>query len=216
MSNTLVLKSHFISKSPEARLYQLPIPVIGLTGGIATGKSTVAKLLAESGFAVINADQLVKNIYATQEANDFIKNHFPECLNQDQSINFKSLRKLVFEKSEIKTQVENFIYQRMPLQFKMAFNEFNSPQVIIYDVPLLFEKKLDQLVDLSVCVYLPQETQLERLMKRDQIDRKLAESILKEQIPIEEKKRLSKIVIENQGSIDDLKIAVNQFIKNCF
>jgi dephospho-CoA kinase len=55
MSNTLVLKSHFISKSPEARLYQLPIPVIGLTGGIATGKSTVAKLLAESGFAVINA-----------------------------------------------------------------------------------------------------------------------------------------------------------------
>lgn len=217
MTKPLVLKSNFISKSQANRLYQMSVPVIGLTGGIATGKSTVAQMLVDRGFAVIGADKLVKNIYATAEAKDFIHKNYPQCFNlDDQSINFKALRKLVFENPDIKSQIENFIYQRMPTQFTNAFQEFSSPQVIVYDVPLLFEKHLNQLVDLSVCVYLSREEQILRLMKRDQIDRSLAEKILNEQLPIDEKKRLSDIVIENTGSLDDLKIAVDHFIKKCF
>lgn len=217
MTKPLVLKSNLISKTQATRLYQLPVPVIGLTGGIATGKTTVAQMLMDRGLAVISADKLVKNIYATAEAKNFIQQNYPQCFKQnDQSIDFKTLRKLVFENPKIKTQIENFIYQRMPAQFTNAFQGFSSPQVIVYDVPLLFEKQLNHLVDLSVCVYLSKEEQILRLMKRDQIERQLAEKILNEQLPIDEKKRLSDMVIENNSSLDDLQIAVDHFINQCF
>ncbi len=205
------LKTEYISKKSDTRLYNVEIPIIGLTGGIATGKSTVAKLLADKGFAVISADALVKKIYATSEAFEFVKNNFSLAI-EDNKINFRKLRELVFNDSKIKTQIENFIYSKMPTEFLQAVSEFTNPEVIIYDVPLLFEKGLDQKVDLSICVYIPEAEQIQRLMNRDKINRELALKILKEQIAIEDKKKRAQIVLDNSKDLIHLKNKISSHL----
>lgn len=216
---SLSLKPEFISKTVKTRLYQLDLPIIGLTGGIATGKSTVAELLKTSGLQVLSADQLVKNIYGTTEAKEFIQTHFPQVI-ENNFIVFKKLREIVFSDPLAKKEVEDFIYSKLPQTFLNAKNELvkNHPQMkcLIYDVPLLFEKGLFLKVDLSICVYLTRNEQKERLMKRDQIGAELAERILNEQWDIEVKKSKADTVIENTGTLKDLEIAVNQFVTKHF
>lgn len=204
---TYRLKTEFITKNSESRLYNLPVPVVGLTGGIASGKSTVAKFFQEKGIALISADQLVKNVYQTKEAHDFISEKFPNCISEDGSINFKALREEVFNHEPNKILIENFIYAKLPKAFLEAFQSFQNPELIIYDVPLLFEKGLDQKVDLSICVYTPEDVQLERLKTRDQITTELGKKILSKQLSIEDKKRKANFVIDNsrENNLESLK-----------
>ncbi|RPJ71497.1 MAG: dephospho-CoA kinase [Alphaproteobacteria bacterium] len=207
------LKSEWITKNPESRLYQIPVPIIGLTGGIGTGKSTVAEILREKNIPVIDADKLVKNIYQKAETLEFIAKHFPRALVEG-TINFKNLRETAFLDPLAKKLIEDFIYTYMPEEFKKAYATFSNPQFIVYDVPLLFEKKLNELVDLSVCVYTPRETQIERIIARDKSSRELASKIIDNQMDIEEKKKLSDFVISNTSDLVDLKISVEQFLKD--
>ncbi len=198
------LKNKWITKNSATRLYELPAPIIGLTGGIATGKSTVAELFRNSGFAVIDADKLVKNIYQTNEAQQFVTFHFPEAIREGK-IDFKHLRASVFGDVKNQELVENFIYSKLPAEFLRSFSEFNNPECVVYDVPLLFEKKLNFKVDVSVCVYSSKATQLERLIKRDHISADLAEKIISKQMDIEAKKNSSDLIIENIGDQANLQ-----------
>jgi dephospho-CoA kinase len=152
------LRSEYISKTKENRLYHLPVPIIGLTGGIATGKSTVAKMFKDLGLNVLDADSLVKKIYAKTEAIDFVKTHFPQAY-QNNAIQFKVLREIVFSNSFHQEVVEKFIYSHLPETFLNAFHELPAQSLLIYDVPLLFEKKLNESVDCSICVYTSREIQ---------------------------------------------------------
>lgn len=205
------LKNKWITKTPESRLYQIPVPIIGLTGGIATGKSTVADMLHQQGFPIIDADRLVKNVYATDEAVLFVKTHFASAVIDDK-IDFKKLRADVFNDPKKQEQIEQFIYSKLPEEFVKAYHTFNDPAFVIYDVPLLFEKKLDQKIDVSVCVYSPRTFQLDRLMKRDQIAEDLANKILDKQMDIEEKKNLSDLYIENVKTQHELGLYVQNFL----
>src|SRR5687767_3716933 len=99
----------FIFLSTLQRLHGLDRPVLALTGGIGTGKSTVAEYLAQAGFPVISADGLVKKIYAKAESVQFIQNSFPHCIVEGK-IHFPTLRKHVFSDPTHKAVVENFIY----------------------------------------------------------------------------------------------------------
>lgn len=207
------LKNNWISKTPETRLYQLPVPIIGLTGGIACGKSTVAKILSEKGFAIIDADQLVKRIYRQDETKAFITKEFPVCINEQQEIDFKKLRTIVFSDSQKKLIIEQFIYQRMPAQFLKAYEELPNHlknAFVFYDVPLLFEKGLDSKVDVSICVWIPRSKQIERLMKRDEISYQMAENILNEQIDIDIKKEKADLVLDNSQTPNQLVDEINQ------
>lgn len=198
------LKNKWITKDHTSRLYHLPVPIVALTGGIATGKSTVAELFRVKGYPVIDADRLVKEIYKTPEAKSFIQTHFPEASN-DGEIDFKQLRIAVFGNPHKQDKVEKFIYSKLPDEFLKVFKSLNNPEFVIYDVPLLFEKKLDQKIDVSVCVYSPKSFQLDRLIKRDKITAELAESILLKQLDIESKKQSSDLIIENVADQDALK-----------
>lgn len=209
------LKANLVSKSIETRLYQIPVPIVGLTGGIATGKSTVAELFRESGFQVIDADKLVKSIYQKKLSLEFIKTHFPSAILAN-SINFKILRELAFKNPENQLSLETFIYSQMPEAFKDAYNKLPQSEVIIYDVPLLFEKKLNLLIDVSICIYSPKKLQLERLIARDNIDASLAENILSKQIDIEEKKKIADFIIPNITNLSDLKNNFNSTCKQIF
>jgi dephospho-CoA kinase len=207
------LKAKWITKNPETRLYHTPVPIIGLTGGIGTGKSTVAELLREKNIPVIDADKLVKNIYQKSETLEFIAKHFPHVI-EDGMIVFTKLRQIAFVDAIAKKLIEDFIYAYMPGEFKQAFAAFANPHFIVYDVPLLFEKKLNELVDLSVCVYAPREIQIKRIIIRDHSSEELAAKIIDNQMDIEDKKKRSDLVIPNTLDAVNLKIAVEQFLKD--
>lgn len=209
------LKNSLIKHSEQTRLYQIPVPIIGLTGGIGTGKSTVADFFRKKGIPVIDADKNVKSIYQMPETHNFIHHNFPEAFH-DGKIDFKKLRSIVFGNADAKKRLEDYIYAHMPNEFKSGFYQFNNPSFVVYDVPLLFEKNLHLLVDLSICVYAPKELQIERLMQRDQIERDLAEKILANQLDIEEKKKLADFIIINDGSLKDLEVQFEQFLEKIF
>ncbi len=209
------LKNNLVKLAQEDRLYNTPIPIIGLTGGIGTGKSTVAAALRKQGLPIIDADANVKMVYQKAETVDFIRQNFPAAFVKGQ-IDFKKLREIVFANTDARTLLEGYIYSHLPQVFKEAFSLFEKPAVIIYDVPLLFEKQLHLLVDVSVCVYAPREVQIERLMARDHSSRELAESILESQLDIEEKKKLSDFIIENTGDLNHLEKNIQEFISNVF
>lgn len=206
------IRKEFHRLSSSERLYQGPSPLIGLTGGIATGKSTVSKLLDQKGIKVIDADQLVKAVYATEEALTFIKDHFPQAVSS-KGINFKILREIFFSDIKAKQRIESFIYQRLPQAFKETTKLIEDQDFLIYDVPLLFEKKLASKMDLSIVVYASRDVQKQRLMARDQISEKLADSILSQQMDIEEKKNKADFVIVNEGTFEELSREVEKLIK---
>lgn len=209
------LNHKFITKNTTSRLYNLSNPIIGLTGGIATGKSTASKILKDLGYFIIDADLLVKEIYKEEDTINFIKVNFPKCFI-DGNIDFKLLREEFFSSPITKNQIENFIYKRMPFLFKEKANLANSDEVIIYDVPLLFEKSLDKLVDQSLCVYASKNIQIQRLVARDNISIELAEKILAGQMSIEDKKLKSDWVIDNSSDLanlnDNIKLVFSQLM----
>lgn len=206
------LKEQYQRLKPEERLYQVDHPVIGLTGGIATGKSTVAKLFSDAGVPVVSADELVKHVYQATETIEFIKSQWPEALI-DGIIDFPTLRRIAFADEQNREKIEQFIYARMPDAFKDFYGKFDSPELMVYDVPLLFEKNLAPLVDISVCVYCPREYQLRRLVARDNIDDELANQILDSQMDIEDKKEAADFILDNTGSLEELEKNFKNFLK---
>ena len=203
------LANKWITKDPTTRLYNIPVPIVGLTGGIATGKTTIAQMFRDENIPVIDADRLVKSIYQKKESFDFVQKHFLDAIVDD-AIHFKTLRELAFKTPQNQGKLETFIYAQMPAAFKEAYSEFGAHKYIVYDVPLLFEKGLHSKTDVSVCAYSPRQVQLERLVKRDNIGLELAETILTKQMDIEEKKKKADLFIENIGTYTDLN---HNFIK---
>lgn len=206
------LNPKYIKLTPETRLHKLDIPVIGLTGGIATGKSTVAEFLMQKGVPVINADHLVKNIYRLNESISFIEENCPEAVKQGE-IDFKLLRERFFQSEELKTAVEGFIYPRLASAFYEALKKLGKVEVVVYDVPLLYERNLARYMDLTVVVYAPRKIQKARLMVRDNQLEEMAEKILDQQMDIDDKKLKADFVIHNGGTITELVQETEQFMR---
>ena len=211
----MTLKEKFITKSPLDRLYKSTSPIIGLTGGIASGKSTITNLLREDGHNTICADQLVKNIYGKTETIELIKTKCPEAV-ENEKINFPLLREKFFNNAELKSTVELFIYSNLEEEFQKQLSSFPNKEVVFYDVPLLFEKSMQNLVDLTVCVYTPKDLQLQRLKLRDNISDELAMSILGQQMDIEEKRTKSYLTLMNTGDLNHLKTEYDEMISHLF
>lgn len=198
--------------SKEKRLHQCELPIVAITGGIACGKSTVSKMIEDQGHLVIDADRLVKEIYQLKESKSLIQNIAPEAIAQD-VIDFKKLRSMFFSNSELKAKIESYIYSKLPEQFLNKVRNSNAA-IVFYDVPLLFEKKLDPLVDHILCVYIPRNMQRDRVMARDTITADEAEKILRQQLDIEDKKSRSQTVIDNASNLENTKNQILEFLKN--
>src|SRR5690606_25085626 len=133
------LKKEFHKLNSSNRLYQTPVPLIGLTGGIATGKSTVSEILKSEGIPVLCADELVKKIYKLEKTLNYLRSQHPEVITNDQ-IQFEKLREKFFNETKTKEEIEKLIYSQLPEVFKETFENLRTPAFVIYDVPLLFEK----------------------------------------------------------------------------
>ena len=190
------------SFSPPRHL-DLPIPIIGLTGGIATGKSSASDYLQKKGLPLLCADNLVKEVYKNEDVIKEISIISPNSVVGNR-VDFPKLRSEFFNSNDIKEKVEALIYQHLPNTFLNQFHQLGKIDYFIYDIPLLFEKNLYPKFDYTLLVYSPRNIQFERLVNRDQISDELANKILDQQMSIEDKKNLTENVIENTETLEDL------------
>ncbi len=185
--------------------------IIYLTGGIGTGKSTVAKMFEEFGVEVIDADKIVHEILETdQYVKDKVISIFGKDILQSGRIDRRKLGSIVFEDREKLQILENIVHPKVLEIMAKKISESQSEMVLI-EIPLLFEKKMD--LHPSVLVYCPKEFQMKRVKERDNLPDKEIENRLNSQIDIEEKKKLADYVIDNSGSLEETKKQVQDLLK---
>lgn len=185
--------------------------IIYLTGGIGTGKSTVAKMFEEFGVEVIDADKIVHEILETdQYVKDKVISIFGKDILQSGRIDRRKLGSIVFEDREKLQILENIVHPKVLEIMAKKISESQSEMVLI-EIPLLFEKKMD--LHPSVLVYCPKEFQMKRVKERDNLPDKEIENRLNSQIDIEEKKKLADYVIDNSGSLEETRKQVQDLLK---
>lgn len=188
-------------------------PVIyGLTGGIASGKSTVTNYLINNGFLVFDSDEAVKKIWNdNKELRDTIFNNYKIDINS--VIGKKELADLIYNNLDIKNSIESLIH---PLVFKMIddfINENNMVDIIIIDMPLLFEVNYEDKLFKTILVYVSKEVHLNRLMERDNISKEEALLKINSQMDLDDKLGLSNYIIKNNGSYSNLYEQVDILIE---
>jgi len=186
--------------------------IIGLTGGIASGKSTVSKYLAEKGFKVYDADKIAKDISEKKSVQEEIILTFGnKILDENGNIDRKKLKEVVFENKEKLKQLNAIIHPKVIDFYKKLKEKKNTDEIIVFDVPLLFESGIDKFCDKILVVISDYEIQLNRIVERDKIDRELASKIIKSQLSNEERIKKADVVIENNSSLEDLFEKVERF-----
>lgn len=183
---------------------------IALTGGIATGKSTVASLLKLHGLRVIDADAIVHQLL--DDNAPWVAHHFGnDCVDKNK-VKRSELGKIIFHSKSSKEKLESFIHPLVRDEIKIRSevqDAFEFPYLI--DIPLFFENSAYPITH-SVVVYTPKPVQIERFMKRNAIERDEAIKRIELQMDIEEKKKLATWVIDNSGSLRELQAECERFV----
>lgn len=181
--------------------------IIGITGGISSGKSTVTNFLRQRGFQVVDADALVHQLQAPDgRLYNILVEHFGnQVLLKNGQLNRPLLASLIFSNPEEQewskeTQGQVILEELAALKNQLAQTE----AIFFMDIPLLFEQGYESWFDEVWLIYLDRETQIERLMNRDKLSLEAAESRLASQWPLDKKKKLATHIIDNSGSLDQL------------
>jgi dephospho-CoA kinase len=196
------------------RLRNIPgeIRVIGLTGGIATGKSSVARFFADRGIPVIDADQLARDavLPGTPALKKIVALFGREILTDDSALDRKRLGTLVFSDPEKRRMLEEILHPeiRRLAEDRIARAAAAGHRRLIYMAPLLIEAGATDRVDNIWVVTVRPEIQFERLMRRDDISREQAELIIGSQMPLAEKEQYGSVIIDNSGSEADTQAAL--------
>lgn len=180
--------------------------IAGLTGGIASGKSTIARFLSEVGAQVVDADKIAREVVkpGTPGYNAILAFFGRTILLPDGDIDRKRLGEIIFNDPDKKASLDAIVH---PLVFERSAEMIaqiaaETPDaVVIMDVPLLMEANMGRDLKEVIVVYVPEALQLERLMNRDGIDEQAAMARIRSQMPIEEKRRRATVVIDNSGTI---------------
>lgn len=175
--------------------------LIGLTGGVATGKSTVARMFQQCGAVVIDADALAKAVVQPGKPawRDIVRHFGKSILNTDQTINRQALGSIVFSRPTQRRVLERLIHPRVAREQQRLTREAtrNDPNaVVLYDVPLLFEAGIDKRVEKTIVVAADQSTQIARLKKRNGLSRAEALRRIRSQMPLTQKIRRADLVID--------------------
>jgi dephospho-CoA kinase len=182
---------------------------IGLTGGIASGKSTVSSMLKELGFPVIDADQIAREVVKPGEEayKSIVETFGRDILLENGEINRPKLGSIIFHDQEkralLNKIVHPFVRRRMNEQKKALFEK--GEKAVIMDIPLLFESKLTHMVDKTILVYVDADVQLKRLMRRNGLTEKEAQARISSQMPLFQKVPLADAVINNNGTIEETR-----------
>lgn len=194
--------------------------ILGLTGGIATGKSTVVKVFKELGFPVVDADVIAREIVEVgmPALAEIVSTFGTEILQPDGSLDRKKLGALVFSDKEkrqkLNALLSPFLREAILSQIEM---KKDRASLVVVDIPLLYEGGYEKDMDQVAVVYVPETIQLDRLMERDHLTEQEAWQRINSQLSIEQKKQRADIVFDNQKTIQETKKLVeNWVLKNHF
>jgi dephospho-CoA kinase len=190
--------------------------VVGLTGGIASGKSTVSSMLKEMGITVIDAD--IESRLAVQNGEpaytQIVRTFGEDILLPDGGIDRQKLGSIIFHNEQKRQLLNQIVHpdvrRRMTEKKEAAIKK--AEKIVILDIPLLFESKLTNMVDKTVLVYIDQNIQLTRLMERNNLSKEEAEARISSQMPLSEKLGLADKVINNNGSLDETKRQLDEIL----
>ena len=195
--------------------------IIGLTGGIGTGKSTVSRKLRERGYPVIDLDVISREVIEYPEViNELVRNFGIEILESQNNISGKKsisrnkLRQTVFKEEKKVSVLNSIMHPPIVEEMRRQIEELRkSYKTVFVEVQLLFEAKLEKEFDIIVLVYADKKTQLERVLKRDGRKEEEVQQIINAQMDMTEKRRLSNYIIENNGDSEMLDLEIEKFIK---
>ena len=192
--------------------------LIGVTGGIASGKTTVANMLKAQGIPLIDFDILAREVVEPEKPawRDIVAYFGERVLQKDGSLDRKVLSNIVFLDEQKRKKLEIFTHPRITEAFMAQLNEItrNNPDALIQAVvPLLIETNLLDRFHKILVVYVPAEVQIDRLTARDNITREEAARIIKAQLPIDKKIAYADFVIHNENSLQDTQNQVERLVK---
>ncbi|MEM6431192.1 MAG: dephospho-CoA kinase [Deinococcota bacterium] len=204
-----------MTKSSTQQAQSQPIQRWGLTGNIGSGKSSVARLLEEKGAAVIDADALAKTATQDPEVLREIASQLGEQLVTEDGLDRVATAALVFENSSTRETLNGIIHpwvgrERTRLEQDLL-TQPNPPQLILHDIPLLYETGLEAEVNGVIVVTAPLEIRIERVIARSQLSAQDIEARDYSQLDLDEKAARADVVIDNSGSWERLEQQVNQF-----
>ena len=195
--------------------------IIGLTGGIGTGKSTVSRKLRERGYPVIDLDVISREVIEYPEVIDELVRNFGNEILENQnntsgkkSISRNKLRQTVFKEEKKVSVLNSIMHPPIVEEMRRQVENFKKNyKTVFVEVQLLFEAKLEKEFDLTVLVYADKKTQLERVLKRDGRSEGEVQQIINAQMDMTEKRRVSNYIIENNGDSEMLDLEIEKFIK---
>ncbi|MFA0815951.1 MAG: dephospho-CoA kinase [Anaerofustis sp.] len=191
--------------------------IIGITGGIGSGKTTVARLLSEEyRIPIIDADEIVKNVSQKPEVLNKIAETFgDQCIENGCKINREVLSDIVFSDEISRIKLNQIIHPLVREEFLRLTEHYRTQGLlrIIYDVPLMIEENLQDDVDVVIVVYSDLETRISRIVERNGMTREQALERIQSQMDLDEKVKYADIVVYNTSSIDKLKESMQYLIR---
>ncbi len=188
---------------------------VGLTGGIATGKSTVVRMLVKRGARVIDHDGLVHTLQEPGQPvwKRIVETFGRDILDPEDRIDRKKLGALVFDNEGRRKVLEGIVHPAVLEEAQRrrdAIAHEDRKAIVLSDIPLLLEVGMRDLFDLILLIYAPPDIQIRRVMKRNNLSREEALSRLKSQMPIDEKLKFADLAIRNDGTMRDLEKRVDE------
>ncbi|MFD1676647.1 dephospho-CoA kinase [Alicyclobacillus fodiniaquatilis] len=184
--------------------------IVGLTGGIGTGKSTVSSMFRELGAYVVDADIWARRVVepGSDGLKEIVETFGARVLAGDGTLNRKMLGQVVFANDTLRQRLNEITHPRIRAGMRVetdAYWQTHPDAPVIWDVPLLFEGETQKLVDCTILVYATPATQLARLMARDQFSQSDALARIAAQMPIDDKRDMATYVIDNSGTIENTR-----------
>ncbi|WP_413379158.1 dephospho-CoA kinase [Alkalihalobacillus sp. 1P02AB] len=192
--------------------------IIGLTGGIASGKSTVSTYLKQNGIPIVDADKIARKVVEPGEDayKEIVDTFGEEVIMPDRTLHRKRLGEIVFNDPIAREQLNKIVHpavrQGMVQEKNRWLNE--GYQTVVLDIPLLFESNLFHLVDKVLLVYVEEHIQLSRLMERDQSTKEAALKRIQAQMPLKDKMERADAIIYNNDTLEKTYEQVDQLISD--
>lgn len=192
--------------------------LIGITGIIGSGKTTIANIFRKFNIPIINADEISRKVTKKNGSaySEIIKNFGEEILNAHGDIDRKKLAKIVFNDANKRKLLESIIHPLVEKERNKIINEIkqkNPDAIIVLDIPLLYEAGLEKTVDYVICAYADIDTAYERVKKRDNMSKDDFIQRLKNQLPIDEKAKRSDFVIDTRKNLEDIELELRDILK---